>query len=546
MRFSDPVTGKAFIGREEILQLLKKRASGLPHGYRHNIALLGPTLIGKSSLLLRFLETFHEQKTLSLYFECRSGEAFEPFINRFLNTFLYQFLKQIQGAAPKESPLLEERAKALTPKTVQEIGALRQANHLTHTERFNRLLELLRLFHQEFRTSLVLVLDEFDKLLELDVAEPFTHLGKQIMVQRQTMVVVASSHVGLAEKILKQKLNLLFGHFETVSLGPFDAESARLLLRSRWDLRELTPEFQEYLLLLTGGHPFYLNVLGEELQKAKGLASQEEFFHCFERQLLNAHGILAQYFNSLTERLSHQDRSGSLLTLLKIIAEGRYTAGALRGVLRDKGLVRGLKPKLERLVALEFLGENGSFFFLKDSLFAFWLSSCFTKQSESFSRSTEELLRSFRQEMKERFRRFLVSRGQEPTEKIQQLFEAFRGEMVEMDRKKHRLPPFQKVLRVVGGGEGVTLEARSEGGLWVLAIHAKPLHEEEVRVFLDRCKRSGTKIQKKILIPLKGMDQNARLLAKEARLWTWELPQLNFLFWVHGQESILEEVVKDG
>ena len=51
---------------------------------------------------------------------------------------------------------------------------------------------------------------------------------------------------------------------------------------------------------------------------------------------------------------------------------------------------------------------------------------------------------------------------------------------------------------------------------------------------------SPAKIQKRILIPLKGMDQNARLLAKEAHLWMWEPAQLNFLLWVHGQESILE------
>ncbi len=58
--------------------------------------------------------------------------------------------------------------------------------------------------------------------------------------------------------------------------------------------------------------------------------------------------------------------------------------------------------------------------------------------------------------------------------------------------------------------------------------------------FLDYCKRCHQKIQKKILIPLRGMDENARLLAKEARLWTWELSQLNLLFRVHGQDSILE------
>jgi len=85
------------------------------------------------------------------------------------------------------------------------------------------------------------------------------------------------------------------------------------------------------------------------------------------------------------------------------------------------------------------------------------------------------------------------------------------------------------------------LEARFEKGLWVLAIHDQPLHEEEVLAFLDHCKRCQQRIQKKILIPLRGMDDTARLLAKEGRLWTWDLPQLNLLLRVHGQEFILEK-----
>jgi hypothetical protein len=295
-----------------LLEHLRKRAFAFSHGYRHNIALLGPVLIGKSSLLLHFLETFHEPKTVAVYFELRSGEAFEDFLNRFLNTFLYQFLKQTQGASPKEIPVLMERARALIPKTVQEIEMLRHKSRLTRTERFERLLELPVLFHQEFRSYLILVLDEFDKLLELDVAEPFLHLGKQIMVQRQTMYLVASSQVALAERILKQKLALLFGQFETLVLEPFDAENSMKLLESCWGLQELPSEFREYLLIVTGGRPFYLNVLGEELQKAKSLACPEDFFCCLERQLLNAQGTLAQYFSTLTAQLSGQDRSGGL------------------------------------------------------------------------------------------------------------------------------------------------------------------------------------------------------------------------------------------
>ena len=35
------------------------------------------------------------------------------------------------------------------------------------------------------------------------------------------------------------------------------------------------------------------------------------------------------------------------------------------------------------------------------------------------------------------------------------------------------------------------------------------------------------KIAKKIFIPLKGIEQNAFLLAKEQNIWVWDVQQLN-------------------
>ena len=39
--FSDPVVGEDFFGRQEIVDVLIKRADGLKSGYRQNIAIIG-------------------------------------------------------------------------------------------------------------------------------------------------------------------------------------------------------------------------------------------------------------------------------------------------------------------------------------------------------------------------------------------------------------------------------------------------------------------------------------------------------------------------
>ena len=48
---TEPAVGNTFFGREKILSILEKRVSALKGGYRQNIALTGPMLSGKSSIL---------------------------------------------------------------------------------------------------------------------------------------------------------------------------------------------------------------------------------------------------------------------------------------------------------------------------------------------------------------------------------------------------------------------------------------------------------------------------------------------------------------
>ena len=58
--FSDPVVGNRFFGRTESLKVLAKRVDGLKDGFRQNIAVVGPKLIGKSSLVLHFFSTSYD------------------------------------------------------------------------------------------------------------------------------------------------------------------------------------------------------------------------------------------------------------------------------------------------------------------------------------------------------------------------------------------------------------------------------------------------------------------------------------------------------
>jgi AAA+ ATPase superfamily predicted ATPase len=91
--YSEPVIGESFFAREDILALLLKSAKDIRQGYRHNIAITGRGLIGKSSLLLHFLNVIKDYNDLiPLYLNLRDIN-FPEFCSNFINAVLYHSLK---------------------------------------------------------------------------------------------------------------------------------------------------------------------------------------------------------------------------------------------------------------------------------------------------------------------------------------------------------------------------------------------------------------------------------------------------------------------
>ena len=76
--------------------------------------------------------------------------------------------------------------------------------------------------------------------------------------------------------------------------------------------------------------------------------------------------------------------------------------------------------------------------------------------------------------------------------------------------------------------------------MWICTIKEKQATETEVIEFLKVIKESKPrKILQKILIAPNGMEDNARLLTKEKKIWTWSLKDLNLLLDLYGKPRIV-------
>ena len=111
--------------------------------------------------------------------------------------------------------------------------------------------------------------------------------------------------------------------------------------------------------------------------------------------------------------------------------------------------------------------------------------------------------------------------------------------MVEIDQKTHRLPQFSDVQLYNGKKGELLIIGNKEKGSWVTSFFEREVTEEDIFEFLRQCDRLKRPIHQKVLIPLGGIHENARLLAKKERLWTWELGHVNMLLDILGHGPVL-------
>ena len=536
--FTDPVVGQDFFGRDENLKLLLKRSLALRQGYRQNIAVLGPELIGKSSLLQHFILRFDDPDTLVVCIELRTQEPFEEFVTRFVTNVLHSFLRKVGGECDEANRLQVFQKHA--PKTASWIKSLLEKRPpLNRTESLVMLLEIPSRLWKETGKYVILILDEFDRLLELGVEEPFAVLGKQIMVQKETMYLVASSQVALARTILRQRLSLLFGHFETITLEPFNPPVALDYLEKKWRLTALDSHAKQFLISLTGGYPFYLNVMGQHLSThpSSDLRNpSKSVIPVLEKVLFSAQGILSHYFTKRVDHILSSDHSGKSLVILRALSKKAYPFQEIRALFKN---AKDIRSKLTRLTESGVLSQHGTFFRIADRLFAFWLESCFKRKADVLARNISEQSSAFRNEAGEAMRRFTEQLKKDPHEKILELFTSFRGETVEIDQKTHRLPQFSDV-RLYNGKKGeLLIIGNKDKGSWVSSFFEHEVTEEDVSEFLRQCNRLNRTIHQKVLIPVGGIHENARLLAKKEKLWTWESKSMNILLDIFGHGPVL-------
>lgn len=538
--FKDPVVGERFFGRSDILAVLDKRLDALRQGYRQNIAITGHRLTGKSSVLNQFLTSLRNSDIIPVYIEV-AREPFRHFAKKFIGTILYNYLRYSGKEAKDEFEYLLKECRPHIPETTGLIEKILKDLARGDNERaYSELLNLSSALKAEAKKPCVVILDEFHNLSELGLKQPYKGFGRKIMTQKDTMYIVASSEVKAIKRILSEKLALLFGNFEQITLGGFDHATSRNFLSRKLAAVKMPPMLTDFVITFADGHPFYLDVISTKITDIMGGAkalwvSKGAVAAAMEELLFNSSGIINQFFNNFLNSVLDQ-RPQLARDILAAVAYGNH---GIRGIARWIGTTpKNVSGQILYLIERNLLSRCGSFYLFHDKVLEFWLKEVSYKRKRTLIDDMAEQSRGFTELIKSMINDFEAESYKPFDTRLIELMRAFNNERVEIDSKVHSLPRFDSV-ELMDDPRGTYILGRYGGKALLAQIRQESVNENHLLDFLGVCHAYRDSLARKILIPLVGMDSNAKLMAKESRVWIWELDGFNMVLGLFGKKKIV-------
>ena len=119
------------------------------------------------------------------------------------------------------------------------------------------------------------------------------------------------------------------------------------------------------------------------------------------------------------------------------------------------------------------------------------------------------------------------------------LFKEFRNDVLELGEKKIKCPQFSEIAFRPTNGRVFPLYAKSPKAKWLCQIAKQTVREEDITAFLEELKRTRKNIQRKVMITLGGIDQNAKLMAQQANIQLWGLRSFNTLLELYNLPKMI-------
>ncbi len=529
--------------RPELARHLRQRFQAFREGFRHNLALIGPPGSGKTFQLHQLLAS-PPQDVLLVYCPLYRESA-RSFLMRLLGAILHAGLKSpaepspLQADRPETVDALLQRANQELPRTAEAArhvqGLLGRRNY---GETLNRTLDLIPILIEERHHPCVLIFDEFLYMDDLGFSHAFHELGKRVMTWPSTLFILASSAPYRARMILRERLQLLFGQFELLTLeAPEPATAVTWVEQELRGIRK-AKTVSHFLIHWLGAYPWYLAVFLKRLKELAAIGRTSEVTEPLFLQTAwdicgRSEGPLHQWCASRLEQLGQTKAGARAGEALLQVAQGARTATAI-GMRIGRG---GLSAALQLLVEHDLAQRNGTCWIARDPILRCWLSTIVAAERSGTRVSGAELRQRFEAHVRALWTEWSQARHASLSDQVIALFGKFCDDTVLLDSKAGRLPKFTTIT--TQGAEPPTPEryvvAEGEGRRWCAAVREARLSETDIATFDAFCRTQSPRPSRKVVIAAQGLDDNARLLAKTVNMWVWGADDLHMLRELYGR-----------
>ncbi|MFH1208584.1 MAG: hypothetical protein V1673_03400 [Candidatus Omnitrophota bacterium] len=523
---------------------LQKRVDDIENGYRQNVGIVGSLGVGKTQLLCEFFQSIsRSSKLLPVYVKAETIDGHQ-LMQQWMGAVLSAVMLDRTLNIPKTLTELLREAESIIPKTVTAVKHLqRLLRQDKNSLAIKELFMLSGTLARETGKKVVLMIDEFQALEKLPVSDSFLLLGKQMMIDKEVLYVVTSSTVGHAREIFREKLSLLFGNFEVLELVPFGYMEMQQYLATRMPAHRWSPELKKFLFHMTDGEPLYLDLLLQRLEQVEIRefpqdVSPSVLLDAFCQELFDRRGRIALICeNRLAQCAPLAKYRGPYVRAVLALSQGRHKLIPIAAFIEET--VAETQKVLKRLVEDGLAVKSGSLYHIPDYLFRFWLREVFQKRHGLFL-PEERILRKHLFDELNRVLDFCARVTEEDIGlRVELLLKEFRNDGVEIDQKKMSCPQFSEVVLLRHLPHSIfSLLGRGLKGRWLFYLNSEWIGEPEIEKVVADAKRL-LKIQRKVLIVLGGIDQNAKLIAQEAKMQLWDLRILNELLDLHDLPKII-------